>query len=119
MIGIIAPLLREGVRQAGRYVVRAVNLQDDALNTILRTAPTRNMLGRGGIRGVRHGLAGGALASPLIEEMKTSNSGFQKAKRPSSNKQRKKYQTNRSDYRRRSAKYNKSCNCNRYSRSRF
>ncbi len=65
-----APLIREGLRQAFRYTVKAINLQDDALRAVLQTSPSRNILGRGGIRGIRHGLAGGTIGSPFIEQYK-------------------------------------------------
>ncbi len=59
-----------GIVARGAYhaVRRIVNIQDDILKQVLHTAPTRNMLGRGGIRGVRHGLAGGAASTVFIEE---------------------------------------------------
>ncbi len=116
VIGVIA---REIGRQIGRYTVRAINLQDDALNNILRTSPTRNILGRGGIRGVRHGLAGGALASPLIEEMKIGYNGIspKPTKRPKANQQYKKYST--SGYNNRSRSYRDKYNECRRRQSRY
>ncbi len=121
VVGVIAPIVGTALRTAGRYVVRAINLQDDVLNNVLRTAPSRNMLGRGGIRGIRHGLAGGALASPFIEELKGSYNEFQtpKTQRTPSNKFQKKYRSVGRYSSSRSGKRRQfRCRCRRNARSR-
>ncbi len=82
VIGIIA-------RQIGRHLYRALRVQDDILDEVLHTAPARNMLGRASIRGIRHGIAAGTLASPLIEQSKSRRNGFQKRQPFTPYKQRK------------------------------
>ncbi len=110
---LLGPIIRAGVRQAYRYTIRAINLQDDALKAVLQTSPSRNMLGRAGIRGIRHGLAGGAIASPLIEQYKGISNVIQEKSRQTPNKLQKKYSSKYSNYRSRRYKYSSHCKCRR------
>ncbi len=107
-------IFREIARQIGRQIYRVANMQDDILKQVLQTSPSRNVFGRGGIRGIRHGAGGGAIASPFIEQYKSRNGAFQK--KPSGyNKEYKtrkgyqQYSRSRSQYGRRYN--NRRCRC--------
>ncbi len=95
-VGLVGPILVQVGKAAFRYTVRAINLQGDALRAVLQTSPSRNILGRGAIRGIRHGLAGGAVASPFIEQYKGIADVIQtQRQRPQTNKFQKKYSSKR------------------------
>ncbi len=59
--------------KAIRYASKLVNMQDNIINQALRTAPSRNILGKSGIYGVRTGAAIGALSSPFIGQKDDNN----------------------------------------------
>jgi len=98
-------------REVARQVVRLVNAQDDILKIVLQSSPTRNVLGRGGQRGIRHGLAAGTIASPFIEQYRSKLYAVptQNGKRPKTNNQYQKRGRNKYNTRSR----NRYCRTNR------
>ncbi len=65
----VGVILRPFIRQAARQIYRALNVQDELVKTAWMTSPTRNIVGRGGVLGARHGAAGGLVASAFITDL--------------------------------------------------
>ncbi len=66
---VIGAILRPLIFRAGRQVYRALNIQDDLVKQAWMTSPTRNIVGRGGVLGARHGAAGGLISSAFITDL--------------------------------------------------
>ncbi len=58
MVAIFAPILREALRQGGRYVYQALRVQDKLISSTYRKTGLYN---RGIVRGIQHGLIAGQI----------------------------------------------------------
>ncbi len=88
VIGIVA-------RQIGRQIIRALNVQDDLIKQAWMTSPTRNIVGRGGVLGARHGAAGGLAASAFITDLDDDDNNGIPTEIPKQTKTNKFYQKGR------------------------
>ncbi len=117
-MSFVAPLVREalryGIRHSSKFVKRYINIQDDLVKSAWMTSPTRNIVGRGGVLGARHGAAGGAVIGGILNLGldHTNPGGFSKRPvRPTSHKFSKKYSTKR--------RYNRRCRPRYYGPRRY
>ncbi len=90
-----------------RQIVRALNIQDEWLKSAWMTSPARNIFGRGGGLGARHGVPAGQIIGGILNLGVPSTNpqdGVQKKQRQTDYQQSKKYSSRTAKYRR---KYNR------------
>ncbi len=63
-MSFVAPLLRTALHQAGKYVYRGLLAQDRIIDYTYRRTGLYN---RGVVRGIKHGLAGGAVVGGTLQ----------------------------------------------------
>ncbi len=112
---VLIPLAREAIRQVGKYVYQTLRAQDRIIDYTYRKTGLYN---RGVVRGIKHGLGGGAIVGGTLQL------GLTTPKQPDSDgipfQKKQRYKTN-PPYKARRRFPIRTCDCNRrhYSTNKF
>ncbi len=91
-MSFLAPVIRVGLRSAGRYIYQGLRVQDKIIDLTYRRTGLYN---RGVVRGIKHGLAGGAVVGGTLSLGLPEIEDDASPRNASRNKQYKKYFRNK------------------------
>ncbi len=110
------------IKTAWRYrrqIYRLLNIQDEWLKSAWMTTPVRNVVGRGGVTGIRHGLPAGQIIGGILNlGVPSTNPLDEFSQKTRQRPQNYKFSQKRSSgYYNNRRKYNKCIRYNRYRRN--